>query len=143
MKLDFAILADAAVAHADGRIYVMGGAFARIKLERPYRYPQLSIILRLKLTPEEASAPHEFELTLIHRKTKQVVIGPATLTSGVDDGDHANPAINVSVTAQQVEFKAAGDYEYQIKVDGKRVGKVDLEIVLDAGGEPPTSSGLS
>jgi hypothetical protein len=66
MQLDTFMLADAATGAPDGKLYIHGGGITRIAApEIPWTQPQLAIVTRLLMAPEDWGQTHRLQVLLL------------------------------------------------------------------------------
>lgn len=132
MKLDLALIADHAIAHPDGRLYITGGGFTRIVADHvPHVHPHLSFVIRVSFDSAEinqasvigvdAWGPHG-------RPFLQPIRWNLGWDSQVSEA-HWVPAVHASFSAQQVIFDVEGIYVFRVSVNGLSLGEVPLEVI--------------
>lgn len=121
MKLDWFMLADAAVV-ADGKYYIHGGAITRITANAlPWAHPQLALVQRLVLEPEDVGR-HELAIAvlnphddvIIESKLGFTVDAPQDLLEGEPFTAH------LALTLAHFVVVEEGPHRVLIAIDGKR-----------------------
>ncbi|HLB77276.1 MAG TPA: hypothetical protein VJO72_09605 [Candidatus Dormibacteraeota bacterium] len=144
MKLQFAFLADFALAHPDGKIYVLGGGFDTIYASvLPARHPHLSLVMNLQFAATETGRTYPIE---IHAQDSTGAPFLQVMTI------EANPQRNLQAPTspvtfqsvlnfQGVQLRTAGEHTFTILVDGQELAAVPLRVTkvaaTDASGRRP------
>jgi len=67
MRIAYAFLADAALGHPDGKMYVLGGGIDTVFSPTfPFIAQPLSIVLKAEFEPDESDSPHLVEVQLLN-----------------------------------------------------------------------------
>ena len=65
-ELDFVLFADGATARPDGKLDIYGAGFNAIfAAKAPVQHPQLSVVIRVLMSVQEAESPHRLDLVLM------------------------------------------------------------------------------
>jgi hypothetical protein len=132
MRVAFAYLADYALAHPDGKVYVVGGGLDTIfAVQLPVQVPQLSLVVKIEFAPTECNRQHAVE---VH---------------GLDvDGNAFIPVVNLFAMPLRnpsaptlpsgVQFvlntplllTRAGEYAFSLVVDGAELASIPLRVAL-------------
>jgi hypothetical protein len=134
MELETFLLADAA-AGADGKLYIHGGGLTRITPPMlPWLQPQLALVLIFRADPEELAQPHEFQLTLLDPDGAAAMpavedeIAPAEHLAAAVPGEESH--LHIVLTLSPVRFTRVGAYRFNVAIDGREAGGVNLPVVL-------------
>ncbi len=137
MKLDIALVADAATVDAAGKLNVLG-AFHRLRgRDFPLRHGRMALVLRF--APEASdSGTQKVEIRLL---------GPGDESVLQLDGKVAGrPNTNVDhiripqvLNLDGVVFPEPGTYRFVVELDGKEVGRVPLRVEKGGGRNDPGS----
>jgi hypothetical protein len=144
MKLQFAFLADFALANADGKIYVLGGGFDTIYASvLPVRHPHLSLVMNLQFAASETGRTYAIEI-----QPRDGTGAPFLQVTTIQASPQRNlqaptsPVIFQSVlNFQGVQLRAPGEHTFAILVDGQELAVVPLRVAkiaaADATGRRP------
>lgn len=126
MKLVFSFLAEYALAHDDGRVYVIGGGITRLYAESfPYDHPQMSLVARIEFDGAESQG-QSLRVTLVDAAGKETAT-PGQVSLGWEPGTFApgEPrAIHIVLSFQQLHFAKAGDYSFHLYVGAQQKRKL-------------------
>lgn len=121
MRLEFAFAADYAQAHADGKLYVMGGGFQHIQVPAlPYYHPNICVVMRVSFSQAECGETHTLTVTLTGPEGRPVM-GPAEFpmtpalppeTHALDDQDDIK--FHATLSAQTIRFDQLGRHVFTI-----------------------------
>lgn len=133
MQLAFAFFADAAQVGADGKFTIMGGDFDTIfALSFPALHPNLAVVLRLNLSPNEVGIEHRLRIVLTGPLGSSVIPAPltGTFTSQIPADHKAGRAIRAAfvVNVANLVFQTEGTYRFRITVDDKTLGELQLHV---------------
>lgn len=132
MKLQFAFLADFALAHPDGKLYVLGGGFDTVYVpDLPVRHPHLALVLSLRFDASECGRSYVIE---IHPKDGRGASFFPTAT--VQANPQRNPqaptlavAFHSVVNFQGVPLKVPGEHLFSLLVDGRELAAIPLRVI--------------
>ncbi len=135
MKLLFAFLADSALSHADGKIYVIGGGVEMLSgPEFPLRHPNLSLVVKLQFSPAECGRTHPIEVQGLDSDAKP--FGPTLRVDATPQRNSQFPTRPVGVqfvlNMQNIQIDKPGDYVFSILVGGEERGTVPLSVSKSA-----------
>jgi hypothetical protein len=134
MRLAFSFLADYALAHGDGRIYVIGGGFTGIYAATfPYDHPQLSLVARVEFDVAEVQ-PMLLSITLVNASGEETA-PKGQISLGWERGTFAPDeprAIHVVAGFQQLHFTKPGAYSFNLflgpKAPGRKIGSIPFSV---------------
>jgi hypothetical protein len=135
MELETFLLADAAVV-AEGKLFVLGGGISRLAAPSfPWLHPQLAVVLRMRLEPDEISLGRTVSLRM-PGPDGSFAIPPAELR--VPPGQSAELPdevvfLQLALTIAPVPFQAPGTYQFEIAVDGHVIRTMALPVILAEG----------
>lgn len=135
MEVDFAFVADAAVATPDNKISVLGAGFEDLRLSAyPGALATLALVVKLRFHPAECDREHAVEIELWDPNGGR--IGPPMHVK-VTPKRHANDAARsvsfpLVLTYQQLVFPAPGTYDFHIVIGGTHLRQVSIHA------HPPT-----
>jgi hypothetical protein len=144
MKLQFAFLADFALAHPDGKIYVLGGGFDTIYASvLPARHPHLSLVMNFEFAPNETGRTYAIEI-----RPQDSTGAPFLQVTTIEASPQRNlqgPTSPVTFQSvlnfQGVQLRTAGEHTFSIVVDGQELASVPLRVTkiaaTDASGRRP------
>lgn len=130
MQVTLALLADAANLSQEGKLNVLG-AFSNIgATAMPARHPEMNLVLEIEASPSELGVSKNFDVKLLD--ADGVVIGglsgkftiprPARPGRGVYTG--------TILRLNDVVFPKAGDYVFDILIEGDSKKQVPLSVTL-------------
>lgn len=126
MHLDFAVVADYALVDQAGKMSVLG-IFQHIWVQQfPAMHPRLHLVLRLKGKRTEIGE-HGVQIRLLDEGDTEVLGGSGTVNfaeppAGVTEIEAA------AVLVFDVPFPHAGQYRFEITVDGERKATVPITV---------------
>jgi hypothetical protein len=138
MDLDFALLADAADV-AQGKLYVMGGAFDTIHVANfPATHPALAVVLRLLLGPMDLDRKHSLQILLLNADAKHIASADGELFVPKAAGSPAGwkQAVILPLRFLNVPFREPGHYSIEILVDGHMAKAIPLRVIPSAPANP-------
>ena len=138
MKLQFAFLADFALAHPDGKIYVLGGGFDTIYASvLPARHPHLALVMNLQFAANETGRSYAIEI-----RPQDSTGAPFLQVMTIEASPHLNlqaPTSPVTFQSvlnfQGVQLRTAGEHTFSIVVDGQELAAVPLRVTKIAAGD--------
>lgn len=121
MRLRYAILCDSSNETNDGKLNLFGITEAIYAYQFPAVHREIHLICAFEIEPSDAEVPQIVEVQLIDMDGKQhlgfkseVVCPPGRTT------------LNHRHLLHDLQFPAAGSYEFVVFVQGKRVGSASL-----------------
>src|SRR6266700_6081654 len=126
MHLDFAVVADYALVDQSGKMAVLG-IFQHIWVPQfPAMHPRLHLVLRLKGRRTEVGE-HQVQIKLLDDADGELLGGSGTVNfaeppAGVTEIEAA------AVLVVDVPFRHAGQYRFEITVDGERKASVPITV---------------
>ena len=132
MRALFAFLADYALAHPDGKMYIIGGGVELLRPPSfPYVHPSISLATRLEFTPAESGRQRTIEVHAIDSDGNPFA-PPATIQA-TPQRNPEHPTLPVSVqfvlNMQGLAFQDPGSRSFSILVDGQEIASVPLHVV--------------
>lgn len=144
MRLDTCLLADAATATPDGKLFIHGGGISRITPPvLPWTHPLLAVVLRFELEAGDADRTHELALALVSPKGDQMLSPVPTLevppqrTRAVE-GEESY--LQAALQFATIPFASEGIYTLEVRVDGANVRSVPLAVVAPQTPQAPSAS---
>jgi hypothetical protein len=144
MKLQFAFLADFALAHPDGKLYVLGGGFDTLDAAvLPARHPHLSLVMNFQFAANETGRSYAIEI-----RPQDSTGAPFLQVMTIEASPQRNlqaPTSPVTFQSvlnfQGVQLRTAGEHTFSIVVDGQELAAVPLRVTkiaaTDASGRRP------
>jgi hypothetical protein len=126
MHLEILTFCDAATEYG-GRLNLLGVADTILANELPVKVPHCALVARLRATSAEAGE-HAMRLMVIDIDGRAVLTMDGKLALQFPAG--ASAAVNLIVNAQNLEFKAAGEYAIDLTVDDTHLGSTPLFVRL-------------
>ena len=136
MQLAFAFLAKSGEMNPKGLFSVLGAGFDTLYLESfPGNIPQLCLLARVLLTPEEAARANYLQLKIIGHDGRELPI-TTSLPFSVDPntGPVAGGPPRMTFLGEfiHLEIPAPGVYEFRLACNGEPLGSVPLNCLVGA-----------
>lgn len=136
MDIDLALLADAATIDAGGKLNILG-VFDRINATSfPARHGRLAMVLRFSAGLDEAGE-HEMEIVLrdpdgeeLMRLDGNIHFGPGPMQAG---GEIRVPHV---LNLDGLVFSEPGRHTFDLRVDGRHLRSISLNVTEATGGGP-------
>src|SRR2546427_5017375 len=140
MHLDFAVVADYALVDQSGKMSVLG-IFQHIGVpQSPAVHPRLHLVVGMKGKRREVGE-HQVQIKLLDEEDAELLGGSGTVNfaeppAGVTEIEAA------AVLVFDVPFPHAGQYRFEITVDGERKASVPITVsqMPTAPAQPPPPS---
>ena len=139
VHLDFAVVADYALVDQSGKMSVMGISHHIWVRQSPVMHPRMHLVLRLKGRRTEVGE-HQVQIKLLDEEDTELLGGSGTVNfaeppAGVTEIEAA------AVLVFDVPFPRAGQYRFEITVDGERKATVPTTVsqMPTAPVQPPPS----
>jgi hypothetical protein len=132
MRARLAMLADYALAHPDGKIYVLGGGIEIIRPDSfPYVHPTISLVAKIEFTAAECGRPHTIEIHPLDADGRAFAPTASTELTPQRNPEYQRLPVSVQfvIHLQGLQFDAAGSRVFSILVDGAELDSVPLHIV--------------
>ncbi len=137
MRTLVAILADAAIAHPDGKLYMLGAGIEIIKPPAcPYVHPALSLACKIEFTVAESGRPWTIEVHPIDQDGQPFGATTSLQVTPQRNPEHGHLPVSVQfvLNMQGIAFTRAGSNSFSVLVGGHEVASVPLHIL-----EPPSA----
>lgn len=137
MRLDWALLANAAEAAPNGLVYILGAGFDTV-IRDQYPTPFGGVIvLRLQTTRLETERPHKLEVHCSDQDGKPVLPRPIMLNLPPRQVPQDYPygwdlAANIVINLTTVPIERAGFYNFEILIDDQQVRTLPFRAVKAA-----------
>jgi hypothetical protein len=132
LKLDFAFFADFALAHPDGKLYVLGGGIDRVLANQfPAQSRMIALVARVQFSARELGQDHIFGLSARDQDGRDLVPQlKSVITPQRPPNDPSAPtvAVHIVLTMNNIVFREPGDLLFVISVDSRDVGTVSLRV---------------
>jgi hypothetical protein len=132
MRVAFAYLADYALAHPDGKVYVVGGGLDTIyALQLPVHQPQLSLVAKIEFMPSECGRQHTVEVHGLDSDGHAFM--PSATMQIAPPRNTASPALPSGfqfVFNMALLLPRAAEYAFSILVDAAEVASIPLRVAL-------------
>lgn len=126
MQLEILTFCDAAAEYG-GRLNILGAVDTLIATDLPIKYPQCAVVARLRAARIE-EGEHNVRLMIIDADGNPLLNVDGKIGIRFTSGGSA--AVNLIINAQNLEFKAAGEYAVEVAVDGIQLGSSPLFVRL-------------
>lgn len=141
MELEDTFLAKFAEITPDGLFTVVGGGVNKIQAgEFPWAWGLLFLLVRIRLTPQEATGEHT---TAVERETPSGQIEPIGMESPMmrmppvaELGPDGKLGLSFSVCLVNLLFPEPGVYKYRFRIDGQVISAAELLVAGPAQGDP-------
>ncbi|MBI4512545.1 MAG: hypothetical protein HY702_00405 [Gemmatimonadetes bacterium] len=140
MDVDLAVLADAANVSQEGKLNILGIFDTIWGRDFPLRHGTMVFVVRVEAQFAE-QGEHHLELRLMDADGSQVfrAEGPLHVLGG-KPGRPVKPHIILGLSG--VVFAAAGDYSFEVLIDGQHKKSVPLYVVKAPESQRPTAGPL-
>lgn len=126
MRLDIALVADAATVDASGKLNVLG-AFHRLRgPEFPLRHGRLALVLRFAPEPDD-DGTSEVEVQLLGPEEDEILRLDGKVESRSAD-TAADIRIPQVLNLDGIVFPREGTYRFVVAVDGGEIGIIPLKV---------------
>lgn len=134
MRLDFMLLADAATASPDGKLFIHGGGVSRIMAPMlPWTQPQIVLVARFEMDQDDDyETPHELQVSATD-PDGAVLVPPSRL--GVppqprpESIEGEERYMNMALGLASLMFGREGVYRFELRLDGELVRSLPLVVV--------------
>jgi hypothetical protein len=134
MRLDTFLLADAATAPPDGKLYIHGGGLTVIRAPiTPISVP-LSLAIRLEIEERELHVPHVLRLSILAPDgnsvwpAQELGFGPMDEPQQVADGEERY--IQLALSFGALTFESEGVYTFSLAADGETLREMAVPVVV-------------
>lgn len=132
MQVDFAFLADTAVATPDGKISAIGLGFENLgAAEFPTTVPNMSFVVRLFIHPAECDRAHTLAIQLWNPDGAIMDVQIEATFTGTKNilNPTGNASLPLVLNLRDVVFPAPGSYAFHVIVDGTHLKEVPLHLM--------------
>lgn len=126
MQLEILTFCDAAAEYG-GRLNILGAVDTLIANELPLKYPHCSVVARLRAARIE-EGDHNVRLMIIDADGNPLLNVEGKI--GIHFASGGSATVNLIINAQNLEFKAVGEYAVEVAVDGIQLGSSPLFVRL-------------
>ena len=140
-----AFLADHAVAHDDGRVYVTGGGIDRLALSTfPSVYPQLALVLKVHFTEGECGREHIFQIRALDPSGRQFLplFGLAVIPERDPTRQDQLAPFQFVYRMHDILLHTEGNYRFSIELDNLEVATISLSTERSATAAAQTGGGI-
>jgi hypothetical protein len=132
MRALMAFLADVALAHPDGKVYVLGGGVEILLADQiPHVQPTLALVLKIEFLPVECGRLRNIEIHALDADGNP--FAPAAALQVTPERNPQFPQLPVSVqlvlNLHGIVFNNYGSRQFSILVDGNEIASVPVHIV--------------
>jgi hypothetical protein len=132
MRVAFAYLADYALAHPDGKMYVVGGGLDTIfAVQLPVQVPQMSLVVKIEFAPTECGRQHAVEIHGLDSDGNPFL--PASNFFAMPLRNPSAPMLPSGVQFvlnMPLLLTRAGEYAFSLVVDGSELASIPLRVAL-------------
>lgn len=127
MRVDLAVIADAANTTAEGKLNVLG-IFGAIRApELPWRHPQLYLVIRFRGDAADQGQTKQLAIQM-RNADGQLLIGMESELVVPPDAGVRQQFDNI-IGISGVVFPAAGAYEFLVTINGQTDARIPIEVV--------------
>lgn len=139
MKVALALIAEYALAHPDGRLYITGGGIRTLPFSAfPAKQPRLSLALGIEFLPEEVGRAHAMTIEFVGPEKEQLLRPfEAFLTVPPDIERDAPPYLHFVYNMENIALPAKGEHSFKVVIDGEDKCTVPLTVVETPGTKSP------
>jgi len=144
MKLDMAMLSDAATALPDGKLYIHGGGVTRITATvLPWTQPQLAIVARFLLEEGDEDESHMLGLTFTNPQGHNMLpetsieVAPQEQPAAVEGEERF---LQLALNIAALTFTADGVYHVGLSLNGETVRSLPIAVIGVAPTGAPSSA---
>jgi len=128
----FAMLADFALAHPDGKVYILGGGVEILKPPAlPFVLPNVSFITKIEFTPAETGRARVLEIVPLDSDGRP--LGPRARIDVMPLQSPEYPGLPVSVqfvlNIRDLAIDRAQSLAFAVLVDGHELASVPLHVI--------------
>lgn len=142
MQLEFAFLADAAHATADGKFYVLGGGISALYAPSfPILHSSLAVVIKLHISKAEAGLEHHLRIELLNPLNATAMPPLGGKFTPQPNKDHPDWPITaeLAITIANLLLEMPGKYLFRLSVDNVQLGTLPLYTSLPSpAGSLPT-----
>jgi hypothetical protein len=143
MRLDWALLANAAEGPPNGLVYILGAGIDTLWRDRFPAPFGGAMVLRLVTSRLESGRAHKVEVHCSDEDGKAILAQPIVLTVPARQVPSEHPAgwdlaANIVINLAAVHIEKPGFYRFEIMVDDQQVRTLPFRLVLAGRGDPAT-----
>ena len=130
------MLADYALGHPDGKVYIVGGGLEILKpTTMPFVVPNLSFVVKVEFTPAEAGRPRVIEVIPLDSDAHP--LSPPARVDVTPQPNREYPglpvAVQVVLNIRDLKIDRAQTLAFAALVDGHEVASVPLHVLAPRG----------
>jgi uncharacterized protein DUF6941 len=132
MRALFAMLADFALGHPDGKAYILGGGIDILRpATLPVVLPNISFIAKIEFTPAETGRPRVIEVVPLDSDARPLGPPARVDVTPQQNPDYPGLPVSVQVVLNFRDFKVerAQTLAFAVLVDGHEVASVPLHVI--------------
>lgn len=139
MEFDYVVLADGATQRPDGKVDIFGAGIDRIFASAvPAMHAQMSLAMRVLMTPWETERPHEVLVVVAGADGQELgrVVAqlPAMAAEDRQRLDTGRVGVGLVFQLARIVFPIYGEYQVSVMCDGREERSLHLDVV-----PPPTT----
>jgi hypothetical protein len=137
MRLDACLLADAATATPDGKLFIHGGGITRLTpLVLPWTHPLLGVVVRFEVEPGDNEQAHEISLRLVSPDGEQMPLPLPTITVTPERPAHAIEGeehyVQLALGLAGITFQGDGIHVLELALNGDTIRGLRLAVIAPA-----------
>lgn len=123
MQLRYGLMADYSNVTQDGKLNILGIFDRLFAVQFPALHRELYLVTSLETENEDDNSTHEMHVQLIDPDGKPITELRGQLHVGV-----GKQVLNQIHVFQDLQFSSAGNYQFNIFLNGKVIKSIDLEL---------------
>jgi hypothetical protein len=142
MRIAYAFLADTALGHPDGKMYVLGGGIDTVFSPTfPFMAQPLSMVLKAEFDPEDTDAPHLVEVQLLNSEGSALIPSMKTQVLPQRHSKWPDRAVGVQLVLglAGLRFERPENCQFRVLLDSEE--KVSLPLFVERLDQEPQEAG--
>ncbi len=131
MRIAYAFLADTALGHPDGKMYVLGGGIDTVFSPTfPFMAQPLSIVLKAEFEPAESDIPHLIEVQLLNSEGRALISSMKTQVLPQRHKTWPDRAVGVHLVlgSAGLRFERPESCRFRVLLDGEEHASLPLFV---------------
>jgi hypothetical protein len=135
-EIEYAFLADAAQVQPGQKFHVIGGGVSRITGPAlPFVHPHLSLVVGLRVTPNERNREHDLGFALVAPDGTQVANAAGKVVAG-GPPQQEDVVLTIAIDLWNLELRQLGDHTVRISIDGRERKRLAVTVAQIANQVP-------
>lgn len=132
MRTVFAMLADFALGHPDGKVYILGGGLELLRPPAlPFVVPNISFVVKIEFTPAETGRPRVIEVVPLDSDAHPVSAPTRVEVTPQQRPEYPGLPVSVQVVLniRDLKIEKAQTLAFAVLVDGHEMASVPLHVL--------------